>query len=53
MRIIFNVLLLMLAQALWAAGRPAYVEQETTSEVHTGTTVSGRMVAGVIHTLSA
>ena len=53
MRIIFPVLLLMSAQSLWAAGIPVYVDQATTSEVQTGTNVSGRMVAGVIHTLSA
>ena len=53
MRIIFTVLLLMLSQSLWAAGIPVYVDKATVSEVQTGTNVSGRMVAGVIHTLSA
>ena len=53
MRIIFTGLLLMSSQSLWAAGIPVYVDQATTSEVQTGTNVSGRVVAGVIHTLSA
>ena len=53
MRIIFTVLLLMSSQSLWAAGILVYVDRATTNEVQTGTNVSGRVVAGVIHTLSA
>ena len=53
MPIIFTVFLLISSQSLWAADVPVYVDQATTSEVQIGTNVSGRVVAGVIHTLSA
>ena len=53
MRIILTILLLISSQSLRAAGIPVYVDRATMSEVQTGTNVSGRVVAGVIHTLSA
>ena len=43
----------MSSQSLWAAGIPVYVDKQQRSQVQTGTAVAGRIVAGVIYTLSA
>ena len=46
-------LLFGLSQSLMAAGPPVYVDKAVSSQVQTGTAVAGRIVAGVLYTLSA
>ena len=44
---------LIFSQSLLAAGVPVYVDKAMSSQVQTGTAVTGRVVAGEIYTLSA
>ncbi len=53
MRHILVGLSLVLSQSLMAAGVPVYVDEAMSSQVQTGTAVTGRVVAGEVFTLSA